>query len=85
MARECWREKEKGENLFHHISTDEVYGSVEQGKYFLETTAYKPNSPYSAFKASSDHLVRAYHKTYGLPVTVSNCSNNYGPISFRKN
>jgi len=82
VARECWKEKEKEETLFHHISTDEVYGSVEEGKYFLESTAYQPNSPYSASKASSDHLVRAYHETYGLPATISNCSNNYGPYQF---
>jgi dTDP-glucose 4,6-dehydratase len=82
VSREFWKEKKKEEILFHHISTDEVYGSVEEGKYFLESTAYKPNSPYSASKASSDHLVRAYHKTYGLPITVSNCSNNYGPYQF---
>jgi dTDP-glucose 4,6-dehydratase len=82
VARECWREKESGEILFHHISTDEVYGSIEEREYFYEDTAYKPNSPYSASKASSDHLVRAYYKTYGLPVTVSNCSNNYGPYQF---
>lgn len=81
-TRECWREKERGEILFHHISTDEVYGSAEEGKYFLENTAYQPNNPYSASKASSDHLVRAYYKTYGLPATISNCSNNYGPYQF---
>jgi dTDP-glucose 4,6-dehydratase len=68
--------------LFHHISTDEVYGSLGMEGYFTETTPYKPNSPYSASKASSDHLVRAYHKTYGLPITISNCSNNYGPYQF---
>jgi len=67
---------------FHHISTDEVYGSLDSEGYFTETTAYKPNSPYSASKASSDHLVRAYHKTYDLPMTISNCSNNYGPYQF---
>lgn len=67
---------------FHHISTDEVYGSLGKDGYFTETTSYQPNSPYSASKASSDHLVRAYHKTYGLPVTISNCSNNYGPYQF---
>jgi len=82
VARECWRNMEKEEILFHHVSTDEVYGSVEDGGYFYETTAYKPNSPYSASKASSDHLLRAYYKTYGLPVTISNCSNNYGPYQF---
>ena len=82
VARECWEEKDKNEIIFHHISTDEVYGSVEEGGYFYEDTAYKPNSPYSASKASSDHLGRAYNKTYGLPVTISNCSNNYGPYQF---
>jgi len=82
VARKCWTEEEKKEKLFHHISTDEVYGSIEEGDYFYENTAYRPNSPYSASKASSDHLVRAYHKTYGLPATVSNCSNNYGPYQF---
>lgn len=68
--------------LFHHISTDEVFGSLGAEGLFTETTPYKPNSPYSASKASSDHLVRAYHKTYGMPVTISNCSNNYGPYQF---
>jgi dTDP-glucose 4,6-dehydratase len=68
--------------LFHHISTDEVYGSLGRDGCFKETTPYKPNSPYSASKAASDHLVRAYYKTYGLPVTISNCSNNYGPYQF---
>jgi len=68
--------------LFHHISTDEVYGSLGREGYFKETTSYKPNSPYSASKAASDHLVRAYYKTYGLPITISNCSNNYGPYQF---
>ncbi len=68
--------------LFHHISTDEVYGSLGDTGLFLETTAYDPSSPYSASKASSDHLARAYHRTYGLPVTISNCSNNYGPYQF---
>jgi dTDP-glucose 4,6-dehydratase len=82
VARECWREKEKEEILFHHISTDEVYGSIEEGGYFYEDTAYRPNSPYSASKAASDHLVRACYKTYGLPATISNCSNNYGPYQF---
>lgn len=64
---------------FHHISTDEVYGSLGECGSFSETTAYAPNSPYSASKAASDHLVRAWHHTYGLPVLISNCSNNYGP------
>ncbi len=68
--------------LFHHVSTDEVFGSLGAEGFFTETTPYKPNSPYSASKASSDHLVRAYHKTYGLPMTLSNCSNNYGPFQF---
>jgi len=69
--------------LFHHVSTDEVYGSLNrEDDAFTEETAYRPNSPYSASKASSDHLVRAYHETYGLPTTISNCSNNYGPYQF---
>ncbi len=68
--------------LFHHVSTDEVYGSLGLEGHFTEETPYRPNSPYSASKASSDHLVRAYAKTYGLPVTISNCSNNYGPYQF---
>ena len=67
---------------FHHVSTDEVYGSLGPTGYFIETTAYAPNSPYSASKASSDMLVRAYHHTYGLPVIITNCSNNYGPYQF---
>jgi len=67
---------------FHHISTDEVFGSLGEGDYFSESTAYDPSSPYSASKASSDHLVRAWHRTFGLPVTISNCSNNYGPYQF---
>ena len=64
---------------FHHVSTDEVYGSLGPSGYFTETTPYAPNSPYSASKAGSDHLVNAYHHTYGMPVTMTNCSNNYGP------
>jgi dTDP-glucose 4,6-dehydratase len=67
---------------FHHVSTDEVYGSLGPGGYFREDTPYDPRSPYSASKASSDHLARAYHHTYGFPVTVTNCSNNYGPYQF---
>ena len=67
---------------FHHVSTDEVYGSLGATGYFTETTPYAPNSPYSASKASSDLLVRAYHHTYGLPVVITNCSNNYGPYQF---
>jgi dTDP-glucose 4,6-dehydratase len=69
--------------LFHHVSTDEVYGSLTpEAPAFSEDTAYAPNSPYAASKAASDHLVRAYHHTYGMPVTTSNCSNNYGPYQF---
>jgi dTDP-glucose 4,6-dehydratase len=67
---------------FHHISTDEVFGTLGEDGQFCETTAYDPRSPYSASKASSDHLVRAWHHTYGLPVVVTNCSNNYGPYHF---
>lgn len=69
-------------HLFYHISTDEVYGSLDNGGYFTEHTPYDPQSPYSAAKASSDHFVRAYANTYGLPVKISNCSNNYGPNQF---
>lgn len=68
--------------LFHHVSTDEVYGSLGDEGFFTEKTAYDPSSPYSASKAASDHLVRAYHRTYGLPVKLTNCSNNYGPYQF---
>jgi dTDP-glucose 4,6-dehydratase len=78
VCRECGN----GFRLFHHVSTDEVYGSLGVEGYFTEDTPYRPNSPYSASKAASDHLVRAYGHTYGLPVTVSNCSNNYGPYQF---
>ena len=67
---------------FHHISTDEVYGSLDSTGLFTEETKYNPNSPYSASKASSDHLVRAWYRTYGLPVLITNCSNNYGPYQF---
>jgi dTDP-glucose 4,6-dehydratase len=79
-ARAAWKDRE--DTLFHHVSTDEVYGSLGSTGAFLETTPYDPRSPYSASKASSDHLVRAYHHTYALPVTISNCSNNYGPYQF---
>jgi len=75
-AKESWKGKMDGKR-FYHISTDEVYGSLGKEGMFVETTAYDPRSPYSSSKASSDHLVRAYHHTYGLPVVVSNCSNNY--------
>ena len=68
--------------LFHHVSTDEVYGSLGETGLFEETTAYDPSSPYSASKAASDHIVRAYHRTYGLPIKITNCSNNYGPMQF---
>ena len=67
---------------FHHVSTDEVYGDLEETGYFTEETSYEPSSPYSASKASSDHLVRAWHRTYGLPVVITNCSNNYGGYQF---
>lgn len=80
-AREAWKGNMEGK-LFYHISTDEVYGSLDNGGFFLETTPYDPQSPYSASKASSDHLVRAYHNTYKMPVIVSNCSNNYGQNQF---
>ncbi|MCB1826033.1 MAG: GDP-mannose 4,6-dehydratase, partial [Candidatus Competibacteraceae bacterium] len=81
-AREAWLEGGKTAEhcRFHHISTDEVYGTLKHGDPpFSETTPYAPNSPYSASKAGSDHLVRAYFHTYGLPVVTTNCSNNYGP------
>jgi dTDP-glucose 4,6-dehydratase len=80
IAMECWAGR--NDVLFHHISTDEVYGSLGDSGYFFEATPYNPRSPYSASKASSDHLVMAYHYTYSLPVTLSNCSNNYGPYQF---
>lgn len=79
-ARDAWKDKEN--KLFYHISTDEVYGSLGETGYFTEKTAYDPRSPYSASKASSDHLVRAYYHTYNLPIIISNCSNNYGPYQF---
>lgn len=74
--------RHKDLKLFHHVSTDEVFGTLGDDGLFTEETSYKPNSPYSASKASSDHLVRSYHETYKLPVTISNCSNNYGPFHF---
>lgn len=76
-----WK-KDFSDKLFYHISTDEVYGSLHDDSFFLETTSYDPQSPYSASKASSDHFVRAYGNTYGLPIVISNCSNNYGPNQF---
>ncbi len=80
-ARHSWNGHYEGKR-FYHVSTDEVYGSLGDEGKFLETTPYDPRSPYSASKASSDHLVRAYYHTYGLPVVISNCSNNYGPNQF---
>lgn len=84
-ARAYWNEladEEKSRFRFLHVSTDEVYGSLGPSGLFTETTAYAPNSPYSASKASSDHFVRAYHHTFGLPTLITNCSNNYGPYQF---
>ncbi|MBX7082393.1 MAG: dTDP-glucose 4,6-dehydratase [Nannocystaceae bacterium] len=78
-ARRIWG---SGNGLFHHVSTDEVYGSLGDTGLFTETTRYDPSSPYSASKAASDHLVRAYHRTFKLPVKLTNCSNNYGPLQF---
>lgn len=80
-AKEFWKEN-LSDHLFYHVSTDEVYGSLEDGGFFLETTSYDPQSPYSASKASSDHFVRAYANTYKMRTVVSNCSNNYGPNHF---
>lgn len=80
VAKKYWLDNGLQEHRFHHVSTDEVYGSLtETAPAFSESTPFAPNSPYSASKAASDHLVRAYHHTYGLQVTTSNCSNNYGP------
>lgn len=83
VARKYWEDKDKPESFrFHHISTDEVYGSLGDEGFFTEETAYAPNSPYSASKAASDHLARAWFETYKLPVVTTNCSNNYGPYQF---
>lgn len=86
VARNYWQnltEDKKSSFKFHHISTDEVYGDLEGTEdLFTEATSYSPSSPYSASKASSDHLVRAWHRTYGLPIVITNCSNNYGPYHF---
>ena len=85
VSRQYWQnlaDDKKATFRFHHISTDEVYGSLGETGYFFETTPYQPNSPYSASKASSDHLVRAWHHTYHFPVVTTNCSNNYGPYQF---
>jgi dTDP-glucose 4,6-dehydratase len=85
VARTYWRTLPPAKNdsfRFHHVSTDEVFGSLPETGRFMETTPYNPNSPYAASKASSDHLVRAWNHTYGLPTLISNCSNNYGPYHF---
>lgn len=80
VAKNYWQGRD--DVLFYHVSTDEVYGSLADGDYFVETTPYDPKSPYSASKASSDHFVRAYGNTYKMPFVMSNCSNNYGPYQF---
>ncbi len=80
-ARHIWKDDFSGKR-FHHVSTDEVFGALGDEGYFTEETKYDPHSPYSASKASSDHFVRAYHDTYGLPMVMTNCSNNYGPNHF---
>lgn len=80
-AKHIWKENYEGKR-FHHVSTDEVFGALGDEGFFTETTKYDPHSPYSASKASSDHFVRAYHDTYGLPIVLTNCSNNYGPNHF---
>ncbi|MEO5376420.1 MAG: dTDP-glucose 4,6-dehydratase [Magnetococcus sp. DMHC-6] len=85
VAKKIWLDEKSigARHRFHHVSTDEVYGSLgAEDPPFTENTPYRPNSPYAASKAASDHLVRAYHHTYGLPTTISNCSNNYGPYQF---
>jgi dTDP-glucose 4,6-dehydratase len=79
-ARSAWRDR--SDVRFHHVSTDEVFGSLDAEGLFTEATPYDPSSPYSASKAAADHLARAWHRTYGLPVTLSNCSNNYGPYQY---
>lgn len=81
-ARKYWNNRDKKNFLLHHISTDEVYGSLNETDLFTEQSNYDPSSPYSASKASSDHLVRAWYRTYGLPIVITNCSNNYGPYQF---
>lgn len=80
-ARAIWKDNLEGKR-FHHVSTDEVFGALGESGFFTEDTKYDPHSPYSASKASSDHFVRAYHDTYGLPIVLTNCSNNYGPNHF---
>jgi dTDP-glucose 4,6-dehydratase len=79
VARKYWSSHRQPRNRFHHISTDEVYGSLGETGYFTENSPYAPNSPYSASKASSDMMVRSYYKTYGMNTVITNCSNNYGP------
>ena len=81
VALEYWEDK-KINFRFLHVSTDEVFGSLGENGFFTESTPYNPSSPYSASKAGSDHLVRAWHRTYGFPVLITNCSNNYGPYQF---
>ena len=81
-AREIWKDDKSKDNLFYHISTDEVYGTLGESGLFTEKNPYSPNSPYSASKAGSDHFVRAYGETYNFPYLISNCSNNYGPNQF---
>ena len=81
-ALDSWKDNSMEGKLFYHVSTDEVYGSLGEEGLFTESTPYDPRSPYSASKASSDHIVRAYHHTYGLPIVISNCSNNYGSHQF---
>lgn len=81
-AKKQWSKKQFEDKRFYHVSTDEVYGALGESGFFTEQTKYDPHSPYSASKASSDHFVRAYHDTYGLPIIISNCSNNYGPNHF---
>lgn len=83
-ARAVWSQNGtfRDDVVFHHVSTDEVFGSLGATGYFTESTAYDPRSPYSASKASSDHIVRAYYSTYGMPIVITNCSNNYGPYQF---
>lgn len=80
LCKKYWGNSEN--HLFHHVSTDEVYGSLGVNGFFSEDTPYNPSSPYSASKAASDHLVKAYHNTYGIPIKITNCSNNYGPYQF---
>jgi dTDP-glucose 4,6-dehydratase len=85
VVRKYWKNlnnSDRNKFRLHHISTDEVYGSAENGEFFTEETPYDPSSPYSSSKASSDHLMRAWHRTYDLPIIITNCSNNYGPFQF---